>query len=583
MHHKALVRSNLKYFLAQFLKRSCHEFADWGKTVKNLNAIRFSRARLHWLFVLIVLIAMMPVFFLYFSRLQTSKEAALANARDQVSQLATRAAEVHSDIAIKSRHVLETVAAAAELHGSMNNCDGFLKWVQQLVVGQGITPWITGVFVTNPAGKYVCGTFSNARSVELSDRDYFKQMLVGRQFLTSGILTGRMSHRLIIAAVLPVYDQKRKLEMVVALGADLYQLNAIATEANAKFGGRLIVLSKEGQVLTNLPNDGAGKKAAFDKPMVIEQLMRSEATTLEVADQHGVRSIYGLKRLPHGQKVAIALSRDSVLAPIERTFRSDLLFLLLVAAGSAAASLIVAEFAVLRGVRILKVAALRLKAGKMGVRVKQPAMVAAELDDLTDTYNSMTAEFERLAYLDRLTGLPNRRYLERQIGNSKAQEAGLPHAVLAIDLDDFKPVNDTYGHAVGDRVLAAAARRIASVVDERGMLMRLGGDEFVALLPLSNTDYRDFARKVAEEILEAMEKPLDIDSIPLIVGCSIGLATVPDDASSLAGAMIVADAALYEAKRAGRNRVIENAPSLASEAFSEIEEDHSRWLADHKV
>lgn len=551
--------------------------------MKNLNANYFGRVRLHWLFVLIVLIAMMPVFFLYFSRLQTNKEAALANARDQVSQLATRAAEVHSDIAIKSRHVLETIAASSPLRNNMGGCDGFLKWVQHLVVGQGITPWITGLFVTNPSGEYLCGTFSNGKSVNLSDRAYFKQMLAGRQFLTSGILTGRMSHRLIIAAALPVYDQKGKLEMVVALGADLYQLTAIANEASSKFGGRLLVMSKEGEVLANLPHGSAGKKIEFDKPMVIEKLMQSEATTLEVADQRGAKSIYGLKRLPHGQKVAIALSRDSVLAPIERTFRSDLLFLLLVAAGSAAASLIVAEFAVLRGVRILKGAALRLKAGKMGVRVKQPAMVAAELDDLTDTYNSLTAEFERLAYLDRLTGLPNRRYLERQITNAKAHEAGLPRAVLAIDLDDFKPVNDTYGHAVGDRVLAAAARRIAGVLDERGTLMRLGGDEFVALLPLPSTNYREFSRQVAEEIRDAMEKPLDIDNIPLIVGCSIGLASVPDDASSLAGAMIVADAALYEAKRGGRNCVIENAPSLASEAFSEIEEDHSRWMVEHKV
>lgn len=80
--------------------------------------------------------------------------------------------------------------------------------------------------------------------------------------------------------------------------------------------------------------------------------------------------------------------------PVERSFRSDLLFLLLVAAGSIAAALIVAEFGVLRGVRLLKGAALRLKAGKMGVRVKLPPQVAAELDDLAVTYNAMTAEFE---------------------------------------------------------------------------------------------------------------------------------------------------------------------------------------------
>jgi diguanylate cyclase (GGDEF)-like protein len=280
--------------------------------------------------------------------------------------------------------------------------------------------------------------------------------------------------------------------------------------------------------------------------------------------------------------VAIALSRDAILAPVERAFRSDLLFLLLVAAGSVAASLIVAEFAVLRGVRILKGAALRLKAGKMGVRVKQPRLVAAELDDLAQTYNAMTAEFERLAYLDRMTGLPNRRYLERQINNYRTQDPNLRQAVLAIDLDGFKPENDTNAHAMGDRVLTAAARRIATVVDERGLLTRLGGDEFVAIIPLpEDNNYREFARKVAEEIRDAMEKTLDVEGTPIDIGCSVGLAVVPDDATSLAGAIVVADSALYEAKRAGRNRVIENAPLLASEAFSDVDEDHSRWLSAH--
>jgi diguanylate cyclase (GGDEF)-like protein len=217
----------------------------------------------------------------------------------------------------------------------------------------------------------------------------------------------------------------------------------------------------------------------------------------------------------------------------------------------------------------------------MGVRVKQPRLVAAELDDLAQTYNAMTAEFERLAYLDRLTGLPNRRYLERQINNYRTQDPNLKQVVLAIDLDGFKPVNDTYGHAMGDRVLTAAARRIATVVDERGLLTRLGGDEFVAIIPLPEDDYREFARNVAEEIRDAMEKTLDVEGTPIDIGCSVGLAVVPDDATSLAGAIVVADSALYEAKRAGRNRVIENAPLLASEAFSDMDEDHSRWLSAH--
>lgn len=543
--------------------------------------IRFGRVHLHWLFGLIVLIAVTPVFVLYFSRLQTNRAEALAEARSQVHQLATRAANVEADIAVKSRHVLETLASATALPRADHDCDSFLRWVQHLVVGQGTTPWITGLFTTDAKGNYVCGTFSNGKSVNLADRDYFKSMMESHQFSTSGIILGRMSKRLIIGASLPIYGRDGKLEMTLTLGADLYQINAIATEARERFGGRLLVFDKQGQLLADLPQSKR-RQAKFDNPGVIEQILKADTPTVEIADEQGVRSIYGIQNLAHGQKVAIALSRDSVLAPIERAFRSDLLFLLLVAAGSVTASLILAEFAVLRGVRLLKGAALRLKAGKMGVRVQQPRLVAAELDDLAVTYNAMTAEFERLAYLDRLTGLPNRRYLERMLNNHKWHAESSRHAVLAIDLDSFKPVNDTYGHAMGDRVLTAAARRIAMTVDERGTLTRLGGDEFIAVIQLpQHGDYREFARSIAEEIRDAMDKTFVVDGVSLDIGCSVGLAVVPDDASSLAGAIVVADAALYEAKRAGRNRVIENAPLLASEAYGTEEEDHTRWLASY--
>ena len=542
---------------------------------------RFGRVHLHWLFGLIVLIAVTPVFVLYFSRLQTNRAQALAEARSQVHELATRAANVEADIAVKSRHVLETLASATTLPRADHDCGSFLRWVQHLVVGQGTTPWITGLFTTDAKGNYVCGTFNNGKSVNLADREYFKQMMENHQFSKSGILLGRMSKRLIIGATLPIYDSDGKLDMTLTLGADLYQINAIAVEARERFGGRMLVFDKQGHLLADLPQ-GKRSRRKFENPIVIDKILKADTPTVEIADEQGIRSIYGIQKLAHGQKVAVALSRDSVLAPIERAFRSDLLFLLLVAAGSVTASLILAEFAVLRGVRLLKGAALRLKAGKMGVRVQQPKLVAAELDDLAATYNAMTAEFERLAYLDRLTGLPNRRYLERMLNSHKLLAGNVRQAVLAIDLDSFKPVNDTYGHAMGDRVLTAAARRIAMTVDERGTLTRLGGDEFIAVIQLPPIgDHREFARGIAEEIRNAMDKVFVVDGISLDIGCSVGVAVVPDDATSLAGAIVVADAALYEAKRAGRNRVIENAPLLASEVYGTEDEDHSRWLASY--
>jgi diguanylate cyclase (GGDEF)-like protein len=403
-------------------------------------------------------------------------------------------------------------------------------------------------------------------------------MLDSKEFVTSEIIVGRLSQRLIIATALPIFDASGKLEMVIALGADLQQLNAIGTEAHTKFGGGLAVLNSHGSASAVLPEaENSNPSHAFSEPSVIHAILAANAPTIEAVARTGTSRIYGIEQLPQGQRIAVALNRDEVLMPVERSFRSDLLFLLLVAAGSIAAALIVAEFGVLRGVRLLKGAALRLKAGKMGVRVKLPPLVAAELDDLAVTYNAMTAEFERLAYLDRLTGLPNRRYLERQLNDQKLLAGDTRHAVFAIDLDGFKPVNDTYGHAVGDRVLTAVGRRIAMVIDERGLLARVGGDEFVAIIPLPQIEHREFARSLAEEILVAMDAPLDLDGFPFPVGCSVGIAMVPDDAATLGGALIRADAALYKAKRSGRNRVIDNAPPLAAEMIAEDSGKQPHW------
>jgi diguanylate cyclase (GGDEF)-like protein len=123
-------------------------------------------------------------------------------------------------------------------------------------------------------------------------------------------------------------------------------------------------------------------------------------------------------------------------------------------------------------------------------------------------------------------------------------------------------VNDSHGHAVGDRVLAIIARRIAAAVDERGLLFRVGGDEFVTIIPLTSLQDRKTARIYGEEIRQAMEQAIELDGMLFTVACSVGIALVPEDAKTLSGALVVADAALYEAKRAGRNRVVDCAPPL---------------------
>lgn len=145
---------------------------------------------------------------------------------------------------------------------------------------------------------------------------------------------------------------------------------------------------------------------------------------------------------------------------------------------------------------------------------------------------------------DPLTGLLNRTGVMRRVAGSATG------ALLLADLDGFKPVNDAHGHAVGDRVLAIAARRLASVVRPADVVGRIGGDEFVVFLPDADVYV---ATSVAGRMLDALDEPIDVDGMQVRVGVSIGVDASPSH--SVDEQLSAADTALYRAKGAGRGRI----------------------------
>ncbi len=157
---------------------------------------------------------------------------------------------------------------------------------------------------------------------------------------------------------------------------------------------------------------------------------------------------------------------------------------------------------------------------------------------------------ERAAYEDALTGLPNRRAFERDLADLMAQPSG-QIALLHVDLDRFKWVNDSLGHQAGDTVLAAAANRIGSVVQGIGSVYRVGGDEFLIILTEEVTSAK--ASWIGDGIIEKMVEPFDCDQKTATVGASIGVAFSHPEMGSPAKLIAQADVALYEAKRGGRN------------------------------
>ncbi|MBA5690493.1 diguanylate cyclase domain-containing protein [Rugamonas apoptosis] len=169
---------------------------------------------------------------------------------------------------------------------------------------------------------------------------------------------------------------------------------------------------------------------------------------------------------------------------------------------------------------------------------------------------------QELALHDPLTGLPNRRLLEDRIA-TVLQHARRQHdkaAVMYLDLDGFKGINDTYGHAYGDEVLKMVARRLTGCARKEDTVARVGGDEFVIVL--GNISTLHDAQEPAAKLIEAVSEPYQINGLTLKLSTSIGISLFPDDADSVDALIGVADMALYQAKRSGKNRCC--AASLAA-------------------
>ena len=157
-----------------------------------------------------------------------------------------------------------------------------------------------------------------------------------------------------------------------------------------------------------------------------------------------------------------------------------------------------------------------------------------------------------MAYHDPLTGLPNRASLHKFLGASlQASDGWLSGAILFIDLDDFKSVNDRFGHAMGDAVLVIAAERIRQAAGSHAFVCRLGGDEFVVAMLGEGGSGQGIL--IGEAIVDSLQRDCRIRGLQVPLSGSIGIATVDQCCSSVDELLHAADGAMYAAKHAGRS------------------------------
>lgn len=189
-------------------------------------------------------------------------------------------------------------------------------------------------------------------------------------------------------------------------------------------------------------------------------------------------------------------------------------------------------------------------------RIESISAVARDISDL----KAAQRQLHELATHDYLTGMPNRVLLYDRLEQALARyhRYNQPVALLYLDLDRFKPVNDAYGHHVGDRVLQQISDRIDAVIRDTDTAARIGGDEFCLLI--EGIGDQALLEAVANRLIDAISEPIDIDGATADVGASIGLVAVDESCAEADSLIALADEAMYRAKAAGRGRVVVHQP-----------------------
>jgi diguanylate cyclase (GGDEF)-like protein len=389
-----------------------------------------------------------------------------------------------------------------------------------------------------------------------------------------------------------VFDRLRQRgEVQVAQAADLlvnpvyyFDLDAIGNTTRSILRqpdvSYVLVYDARGNIL----HDGSGDIPTFGQEMgdpladrivaardlqVLETAQVIDISTpILIGDQRlgGVRVGYSLAKI-QAEEARINREMATRLNEIGRRHLTWIALLLMMLVSMAVLVGIALQRALVRPIRRLSDAALQIEAGNYATDL--PASRRKdEVGALVNAFSRMAEsivrhdrDMRRMAYTDSLTGLPNRLAFRETLDHRLMQLRGIGSqlALLFADIDDFKRVNDTLGHDVGDEVLIQFANRIREAVrrigGEAGELARFGGDEFVILLhPVhEHGDIRASAAHLAETLVSELSRPIVVQDRQVFLGTSIGVTVFPDDASGATMLMKNGDIAMYQAKVAGKN------------------------------
>lgn len=496
---------------------------------------------------LVVACAALPALLFIGIWVEKQRHVAYEEARAWTQRMADATAEHHADFYQAVRSTLEMLAISpAVRHADPAGCTELLAEVQHR------RAWLANAWVVDEAGGIICATDAAIPAPAL-DADTRSQLAVG-EFALSDIQNGDTDPLLLAAMDVPSGGGTARIHMVVESRLYLGHLANYAMLPEQRDAGAVIALDRNGRALSVVDEDGVNRqhvgKSFANHPLVQRLLATGESLIGNVHDD--VDRIFSTATVPGwGARIIVGIGHDTVLATSQRSLTYGAAIALLILLSTSALGWFSADRLIMRSVRVVRDAAVAMADGAMGRRA-EVGRAPREVRDLASAFNRMTERLETLALHDQLTGLPNRRYLAAQLMD--VERAGVPLAVMVLDADDFKQINDRHGHAVGDFVLKELSERLTAAIGEDGFCARVGGDEFVIVVTGAEPGTLPLhLLAVAERVRAALTAPIEHDGNVLRITGSIGGAVRDEGVSDLIELFHNADRALYAAKAAGRN------------------------------
>jgi diguanylate cyclase (GGDEF)-like protein len=528
--------------------------------------------------------------------------------RESMAEIATAEKALASAAVAIAADLEHRVQGTAQLHyglaysGMLDSadrtaCSAYLSKVRESY------PQYTGILTVAPSGQLHCDSLQSGRTLDLSDRSYVKRVLAGERGLLVEPAFGRLTGNSVLQVVFPAYTEAGALRFMLVASLNLQKFALDARTRSLIAGTELLLVDGRGTVMVWSGTQNGPLKAGnsiADSAVWRLTQDRNNGRTAELPGPDGEAQVWAMATSPAlreaGLWVMLNVPRQALVAEARQRLGQGLLVLAGAALLLFAGVWFLAEWGIRRQVGRITTMVHALGAGKLDARIEPPhprgelgGLMALlnttadalqqqrdAIDDLSQrlrqSHSREISEREeneaRLAQMvnfDSLTGMPNRSLFRDRLQQAiaRARRSERPFALMFLDLDRFKVVNDSLGHDVGDRLLVAVSGVLASCVRDTDSIgrhtrdasgdevFRLGGDEFMILA--EDTRGPEFVSAIAKRILTALDRPFMIGEHELFISASIGITVYVHDGTDLDGLVKQADMAMYRSKQLGRD------------------------------